>query len=118
VDLGVRTDHVLTFRLVQPQGRFQTPEEMNVYNQRMISTLGSVAGVSHAAAVTGMPLRGTDNGMPFTMVGGRTYGDPSQRPFTGFQSISRDYFQTFGIQLLQGRSFTEQDTENFSQTDC
>jgi len=30
VDVGVRTDHVLTFRLVQPQGRFQTPQEMNV----------------------------------------------------------------------------------------
>jgi putative ABC transport system permease protein len=110
VDVGVRTDHVLTFRLVQPHGRFQTPEEMNVYNQRMLSVLQSVSGVAHAAAVTGMPLRGTSDGMPFTVVGGRTYGDPSQRPDTRFQSISPDYFQTFGIQVLQGRTFTEQDT--------
>ena len=110
VDLGVRTDHVLTFRLVQPQGRFRTPEEMNVYNQRMLSVLQSVSGVTHAATVTGMPLRGPSDGMPFTLVGGRTYGDPSQRPNTGFQSVSPDYFRTFGIQVLQGRSFTDQDT--------
>jgi putative ABC transport system permease protein len=110
VDLGVRTDHVLTFRLEQPEGRFKTPEEMNVYSQRMLSALGSVGGVSHAAAVTGMPLRGTSDGMSFTLVGGRTYSDPSQRPDTGFQSISPDYFRTFGIQVLQGRSFSEQDT--------
>lgn len=110
VDLGVRTDHVLTFHLVQPQGRFQTPEEMNVYNQRMLTVLQSVSGVTHAATVTGMPLRGTSDGMPFTMVGGRTYGDRSQRPNTGFQSVSPDYLRTFGIQLLRGRSFTEQDT--------
>jgi len=110
VDLGVRTDHVLTFRLAQPQGRFGTAEEMNVYNRRMLSVLQYVSGVSHAASVTGMPLRGTSDGMPFTLVGGRTYGDPSQRPNTGFQSVSPDYFRTFGIQVLQGRSFTDQDT--------
>jgi putative ABC transport system permease protein len=110
VDLGVRTDHVLTFRLAQPQGRFRTPEEMNVYNQRMLSVLQSVSGVAHAASVTGLPLRGTSDGMPFTLVGGRTYSDPSQRPGTGFQSVSPDYFRTFGIEVLQGRSFTDQDT--------
>ncbi len=110
VDLGVRTDHVLTFRLAQPQGRFRTPEEMNVYDQRMLSVLQSVPGVAHAASVTGLPLRGTSDGMPFTLVGGRTYSDPSQRPGTGFQSVSPDYFRTFGIQVLQGRSFTDQDT--------
>jgi putative ABC transport system permease protein len=110
VDLGVRTDHVLTFHLLQPHGKFRTPEEMNVYNQRMLGVLQSVSGVAHAATVTGMPLRGPSDGMPFTLVGGRTYGDPSQRPNTGFQSISPDYFRTFGIQVLQGRSFTEQDT--------
>ena len=50
------------------------------------------------------------DGMPFTLVGGRTYSDPSQRPGTGFQSVSPDYFRTFGIQVLSGRSFTDQDT--------
>lgn len=110
VDVGVRADHVLTFRLVQPHGRFRTPQEMNVYNQRMLSALQSVSGVSHAASVTGMPLRGTSDGMPFTLVGGRMYSDPSQQPNAGFQSVSPDYFRTFGIQVLQGRSFTEQDT--------
>ncbi len=110
VDLGVQTDHVLTFRLVQPQGRFQSPEEMNVYNQRMLSALQSVPGVSHAASLTGVPLHGPSDGMPFTLVGGPTYRDHSQEPNTGFQSVSPDYFRTFGIQVLQGRSFTEQDT--------
>jgi putative ABC transport system permease protein len=110
VDVGVRTDHVLTFRLVQPQGRFQTPQEMYVYNQRMLTVIKSVAGVAHVATVTGMPLRGPSDGMPFTLVGGRTYGDPSQRPGTSFQSVSPDYYRTFGIQTYQGRSFTDQDT--------
>jgi putative ABC transport system permease protein len=110
VDLGVRTDHVLTFGLVQPQGRFQTPEEMNIYNQQILSAIQSVPGATHVATVTGMPLRGTSDGMPFSLVGGRTYSNPSEQPNTSFQSVSPDYLRTFGIQLLQGRAFTEQDS--------
>jgi putative ABC transport system permease protein len=69
-----------------------------------------VPGVSDVASVTGMPLRFHSDGMPFTVVGGPTFDDPSQRPDAGFQSVSPDYFTTFGIQVLRGRSFTEQDT--------
>ncbi len=110
VDLGLRTDHVLTFRLQQRAERFENPEQMNVYNQQMLSVLRSVPGVSDVASVTGMPLQFHSDGMPFTVVGGPTYADPSQRPGAGFQSVSPDYFTTFGIQVLKGRSFTEQDT--------
>jgi putative ABC transport system permease protein len=110
VDLGVQTDHVLTFRLEQPLARFTDPEQMNVYNQQMLSVLRSVPGVSAVATVTGMPLRFHSDGMPFTVVGGPTYADPSQRPGSDFQSVSPDYFKTFGIQVLKGRSFNDQDT--------
>ena len=109
VDLGVRTDHVLTFRLVQPEGRFQSLEQMYSYNQQMLSALRSVSGVSAAATVTGMPLRFHSDGMTLKVVG-VTYAERSQQPSAGFQSISPDYFRTFGIQVMQGRAFTEQDT--------
>jgi putative ABC transport system permease protein len=109
VDLGVRTDHLLVFGLNQPDGRFQNPEQMSAYNQQMLGALHSVSGVSAAATLTGFPLRGPDNGMPFTLVGGPTFADPSQRPGTGFQSVSPDYFKTFGIQVVRGRSFNDQD---------
>ena len=110
IDLGMRTDHVLVFGLNQPHGRFKTPEEMNAYNQQMLSVLRGVPGVAAAASVTGVPLRGPSDGMPFTLVGGPTFADPSQRPGTGFQSVSPDYYKTFGIQVIQGRSLSEQDT--------
>jgi putative ABC transport system permease protein len=112
VDLGVRTDHVLIFGLDQPERRFQSPGEMNAYNQQMLSVLRSVPGVSSVATVTGLPLRGPSDGMPFSVVGGPTYADPSQRPGTGFQSVSPDYYRTFGIQVVRGRSFSEQDSSS------
>jgi putative ABC transport system permease protein len=110
VDLGLRTDHVLTFRLEQRAGRFENPDQMNAYDRQMLSVLRSVPGVSDVASVTGMPLRFHSDGMPFTVVGGPAFSDPSQRPGAGFQSISPDYLKTFGIALLKGRAFTDQDT--------
>jgi putative ABC transport system permease protein len=110
VDLGVRTDHVLTFRLQQPPARFESPAQMDAYYQQMLSAVHSVSGVSSATVVTGMPLLFHSDGMPFTLVGGPAFADPSQRPGAGFQSVSPDYFKTFGIQLLKGRAFNEQDT--------
>ena len=110
VDLGVRTDHVLTFSLAQPDNRFQTPDEIDMYYRQMVASLRGAAGVSHAAAVTGLPLRGTNNGMPFEIVGAPTHADPSQRPGAGFQSVTPDYYATFGIQVIRGRIFTDQDS--------
>jgi predicted permease len=109
VDLGLRTDHVLTFWLGQPQGRFKTSEEMYAYNQQMLGVLRSVAGVDSVASVTGLPLVFHSDGMSMDVVG-QTYADSSQRPGAGFQSISPNYFKTFGIKMVRGRSFTEQDT--------
>ena len=109
VDLGVLTDLVLNFRLDQRHGRFQNPEQMYSYNQQMLNAIHSVSGVSAAATVTGMPLRFHSDGMGVKVVG-QTYGDRSQQPGAGFQSISPDYFKTFGIRMMQGRAFTEQDT--------
>ena len=112
VDLGVRTDHVLVFGLAHPAKRFANPEQMNAYNQQMLSALHNVPGVSAAATATGLPLRGPSDGMPFSLVGGPAYADPSQRPGAGFQSVSSDYFKTFGVQVIRGRSFIDQDTSS------
>jgi putative ABC transport system permease protein len=110
IDLGVRTDHVLVFELHQPSQRFPTPEQMNAYYRQILGVLRSVPGVRSVAAVTGRPLRGTSDGMPFTVVGGPSYADPSQRPGTAFQSVSPDYYKAFGIRVVRGRSFNDQDT--------
>jgi putative ABC transport system permease protein len=109
VDLGVRTDHVLTFRLNHPATRFKDPAQMAVYYRQMLDAVHSVAGVAESAAVTGMPLQYHSDGMDFTLVGGPTYADPSQRPSAGFQSVTPDFYKTFGIQIVQGRAFTSQD---------
>jgi putative ABC transport system permease protein len=109
VDLGVQTDHVLTFGLPLPEGKFTEPEKIIGYYRQILRSVEAATGVQSAAGVTGMPLQGTGFGMPFTIAGKPAFTDPSQRPTSGFQMVTPDYFKTFGIRIVKGRAFTEQD---------
>jgi len=60
--------------------------------------------------MTGLPLFGTGFGMPFTIVGKPAFNDPSMRPNTSFGMVTPGFFDTFGIHMVKGRGFTEQDT--------
>ncbi len=108
VDLGVHVDHVLTFDLPMIKGKDATAGQIVGYYEQMLRRLQVTTGVEHATITVGMPLEGAYFGMPFT-IGTTTYTDPSQRPGTGFQMITPDYFNTFGIRLVNGRAFTDAD---------
>ncbi|HTW49875.1 MAG TPA: ABC transporter permease [Acidobacteriaceae bacterium] len=110
VDLGIRTDHILTFYLPIPDARSRDPVQLAAYYRDILAHIDAVPGVQHATAMTGMPLYGMGFGMPFTIAGGQTYADPSQRPTAGFGMVTPDFFATFGVHLNRGRIFTEQDT--------
>jgi putative ABC transport system permease protein len=110
VDLGLKTDHVLTFYLPVPESRSKDPNQMTAYYRDILAHIAAVPSVTHATVMTGFPIYGGGFGMPFTLEGGPTYANPSQRPVTGFGMVTPGYFQTFGIQMLSGRSFTDQDT--------
>jgi predicted permease len=78
----------------------------------MLTSIKAVPGVMDAAVSVGLPLEGTGFGMPFTIAGQPDFADPSQRPGAGFDMITPDYFKTYGIQVIRGRSFTDQDNAN------
>jgi putative ABC transport system permease protein len=109
VDLGVRTDHILTFGLPMNKGMNFKPEQISAYYQQIVRTIESTAGVESASLSTGMPLQGAGFGMPFTIAGQPDFADPSQRPSAGFGMVTPDYFKTFGIRPVKGRFFTEDD---------
>ncbi|HUD57818.1 MAG TPA: ABC transporter permease [Terracidiphilus sp.] len=110
VDLGVHTEHVQTFFLPVPDARPKDPAQITGYYQQMLASLKAVPGVLDVSASVGLPLRGPGFGMPFIIAGQPEFADPSQRPGAAFGMITPDYFKTYGIQVVRGRSFDEHDT--------
>jgi len=108
VDLGFRQDHILTFFLPVTNEHFKSPEQMIAFYRQLLDKIGSLPGVTAVSASTGMPIIGTNFGMPFNLAG-QAVDDPSSRPGAGFNMVTPEYFRTFGIRMLQGRALTEQD---------
>jgi len=109
VDLGVNTVHIQTFSLPVPESRPKDPAQIVTYYQQMLASIKSVPGVLDASVSVGLPLEGDGFGMPFTIAGQAEFADPSQRPNTDFGMVTPDYFKTFGIQMIRGRAFSDQD---------
>ncbi|MBW4028775.1 MAG: ABC transporter permease [Acidobacteria bacterium] len=107
VDLGVRTDHILTFVLGAPESRSKDPQRIIAYYHQILESIKSVPGVVNAAVMSGMPLRNSGFSMPFTIAGHPT--DATVQLDASVQQVTPEYYPTFGIQILRGRSFTEDD---------
>ena len=108
VDLGFRTDHLTAFQLPVQVEPAAAAEEISAIHSRLLDRIAAVPGIASVSASTGMPVRGTSFGMPFTIVG-KPVDDPSKRAGAGFNMVSPAYYWTFGIQIIRGRTFTDQD---------
>ena len=108
LDLGFRRDHLLTFFLPVPDERLREPERIVAFYDQLRERIEALPGVESASVSTGMPVRGTNFGMPFDIVS-KPAADPSQRPGAGFNMVTPEYFRTFGIQMDKGRAFTRED---------
>ena len=108
VDLGFKPDHLLTFSLPVPDGQLtETPQIISFY-QQLQDRISALPGVSSMSVSLGMPIQGVGLGMPFT-IEGKPVDDPSQRPDAGFDMVTPEYFQTFGIHFDMGRPLATQD---------
>ncbi|HEY6249399.1 MAG TPA: ABC transporter permease [Candidatus Angelobacter sp.] len=109
VDPGFRSDHLLTFLLEVPSERHPRPQRAMFVRQFLDSTR-NLPGVKAASAIFGLPLN-TDASVNTTLeIEGRPV-PRGQEPRIAFRLIESRYFQTMGIRLLQGRSFTPEDEQ-------
>jgi putative ABC transport system permease protein len=109
VNLGFRSDHILTFALPEPQGHLTDPQQINTFYGQLLERIRALPGVTSVSISEGMPLRGVNFAMPLQIAGNPHATDASARPATGFNMVSPDYFKTFGIRVDRGRAFTGQD---------
>src|SRR6266496_993050 len=110
IDLGIRTDHVLSFRLPVSDQRLKEPDQIRSYYRQMLERIQTVPGVRQVAAMTGVPAGGSGMGTRFAVVG-QPLANPGERPGSSIQMVTPGYIDTLGIRVIKGRAFDEHDTE-------
>jgi putative ABC transport system permease protein len=108
VDLGFRSDHLLTFDLPVTKGRLTDPVQITTFYRQALEKIQALPGVTSVSASEGAPLEGVRFGMPF-QIAGKEVADMSQRPIAGFNMVTPEFFKVFGIRMAQGRAFNDQD---------
>jgi putative ABC transport system permease protein len=108
VDLGVRTDHILTFGLPVNEQRFSSPAEIDGFYRQLLERFQAVPGVAKASVSSALPLLGFGVSRKFSVVG-QPDDARSSRPSAGVQMVTPEYFETFGIRMLQGRTLNDRD---------
>jgi putative ABC transport system permease protein len=110
IDLGIRPDNVLTFRLPVPEHRLKEPERMRSYYRQMLERIEAVPGVKSATVMTGVPAAGPGPSVRFSVVGQPTPG-LAELPNAALHMVTAGYLNTLGVRLLKGRGVDMHDSE-------
>jgi predicted permease len=106
VDLGIKTDNVITFGIA-PQLNAYKPEQSRALFERLEDELSAWPGVTGVTAGMVPLLAGSNWGSNVSVQGFKA--EPDTDTHANFNEIGPDYFKTLGVAMLAGREFTRSD---------
>ena len=105
---GFQPDHLFRFLLPLTHARYPDPKKALFYKD-LLPKLAAIPGVRSASAGYPTPLHGAYASAPVE-IDGRP-NPPDNQLFTFIGEAEPGYFDTLGVPLLQGRSFTAADDD-------
>ena len=107
-DLAMDPENLVTFSVTLPSSAYSEPEALPLEWENLLERVRAVPGVTEATAATALPFGGTsqwdfqlDDRPP------RQQGDLAWS--AAIATVSTEYFETLGVELLEGRLLTPQD---------
>jgi putative ABC transport system permease protein len=110
VDLGFNTKNVLTMRIPLLGPKYQDPSRQVEFFRQLVDRVEALPGVQYASVSRGLPVEGWA-GQDFVTEDNPSPG-PNEVPDANYVAIGPDYFYVMRIPLLEGRFFTNQDTQS------
>ena len=107
VDTGFRPDHLITAQFVL-NGEQWTEPRQQTFRDQLLARLRALPGVTHAALTFALPIDGSQWNSVF-IVSGKPIPERAQLHSAAFTPVSAGYFETVGMQLLQGRLLDTRD---------
>jgi putative ABC transport system permease protein len=120
-DPGFRADGVLTLRLRRPPEFFPKWQDALTFQDRVVSALAAIPGVTGASAATVVPLTAATMQETIKIPGapGNTGDAERDAVLTDIIGVAANYVEVMGMQVVAGRAFTapRPDTMNEAMID-
>ena len=111
VDLGMRPEGVLAFRVSLPMSRYADEIRQREFYGALLARVQGIPGVRAAGAVRWLPLTGEKTASTFWPAEAPK-PKPGEEPTGDIRIVGGQYFASLRIPLRRGRLFDTQDTEN------
>jgi predicted permease len=105
---GWQSEQLLTGTIVLPATSAGDPEKINTFHRLTLDRLKAVPGAASVSISSFTPFFNWGDVRRY-LIEGRELPEPGREPAAIVNSISPDYFETFGTRILNGRAFTERD---------
>jgi len=110
VRLGFDSTGLMTFQLAPPVPQYPLADKGPELYHSLIENLQSIPGVRSAAVCSGIPFGAGNYARHPMITTDASVLPPGTAVPIDWRSVSNGYFDTMGIPLLRGRSFTDADT--------
>ena len=114
VDLGFRTDHVLTGEVILQGARYNDAAPTVEFFRQLTTRLAGTPGVQGAAAISTIFLTATPSSTNFS-IEGRPDFRPEDSVEVPIDSVTPSYFSVMNVPVLAGRTFTDADSATAPQ---
>ncbi|HWZ33777.1 MAG TPA: ABC transporter permease [Bryobacteraceae bacterium] len=111
VDVGFRSDHLLTVRTILPQVKYQETPKRLAFFDRVLEGVRALPGVESASYISMLPFEGIGNTQGFQVEGRpRDPDGPAQDAL--LRAGTMEYLKTLGAKMLEGRMYNDSDGPN------
>jgi putative ABC transport system permease protein len=110
MDMGLARDRLVFVQFSMPRALYTESERQFQFMEDLRAQLESAPGVAMATPVNVMPFSGTGGwDIPQFAAEGQEAERAAMNPSLNMEVVYPNYFDTFGIQLVRGRAFTDSD---------
>jgi len=108
VNPGFNPEQLLTMQLALPRTKYPEDEQRTRFFEEVLAQVTALPDVKTAAVASQLPFLGENSASSFQIVGGPPL-PRGETLDTNRRTVSADYFQTLGLQLVRGRAFDHRD---------
>ncbi len=109
---GFDGSRLLTMRFYMPAGSYEEDQEMTRRVEDVVRRVEAVPGVEAASASNNIPLSG-GGGEGRVLIEGKDF-PRGEEPYVFYPGVTPHFFQTLGLGLVSGESFTEREAFEIS----